>query len=164
MCYTYLVPRVENQPRYDLLDELLTRIHVVRQRPEWRRRLLGGVDQVAAVSTLRVLRAVEQCERAGRAASVGDVAQYMAVEHSTASRTVGSVVASGLLGKSVSAEDQRRCRLTLTDTGRKALAKVARRRQEVIASVIADWPDADVDTLVTLLDRFAADLEHGPGS
>ena len=32
MCYTYMVP----QSRYDDLDELLTRIHVARQRPGWR--------------------------------------------------------------------------------------------------------------------------------
>ena len=75
--------------RYDHLDELLTRLHVARQRPSWRRRLLEG-DPVANVSTLRVLRAVEN---SGDGASVSDVAEYMAVEHSTASRTVGALTA-----------------------------------------------------------------------
>ncbi len=49
--------------RYDHLDELLTRLHVARQRPSWRRRLLDGGNPVANVSTLRVLRAVEQRNR-----------------------------------------------------------------------------------------------------
>ena len=48
-------------------------------------RLLLEGDPVANVSTLRVLRAVEN---SGDGASVSDVAEYMAVEHSTASRTV----------------------------------------------------------------------------
>ena len=93
--YIYIVPR----SRYDDLDELLTRIHIARQRPGWRRRLLEESNQVTSVTTLRVLRAVEQCQQVRGGASVRDVAEYMAVEQSTASRTVASVVASGLLTK-----------------------------------------------------------------
>ncbi|WP_193044236.1 MarR family winged helix-turn-helix transcriptional regulator [Mycolicibacterium baixiangningiae] len=147
--------------RYDHLDELLTRIHVVRQRPEFRRQLLDDIAPVTTVSTLRVLRAVEQCEKGGRGASIGDVADYMAVEHSTASRTVGSVVAAGLLTKTLAPDDQRRCVLVLTDAGRDALAAVTDRRREIVAGVVGDWPDSDVDSLVGLLDRLVTDFEHG---
>ncbi|BBY17659.1 MarR family winged helix-turn-helix transcriptional regulator [Mycolicibacterium litorale] len=148
-------------PRYDHLDELLTRIHIIRQRPEWRRRLLDSVDPVTTVSTLRVLRAVEQCEKSDRGASIGDVADYMAVEHSTASRTVGAVVAAGLLTKSLAPDDQRRCVLMLTEAGRKALAAVTGRRREIVAGVVSDWPDTDVDALVDLLGRLVTDFERG---
>jgi DNA-binding MarR family transcriptional regulator len=151
-------------PRYDHLDELLTRIHSVRQRPAWRRRLIDGPGAVTTVSTLRVLRAVEQRERAGQGASIGDVADYMAVEHSTASRTVAAVVAAGLLTKTTAAEDQRRCVLVLTEHGRKALAEVTDRRRAMVAEMIADCPDRDVDALLGLLDRLAADFERGVGS
>lgn len=144
--------------RYDHLDELLTRLHVARQRPSWRRRLLEG-DPVANVSTLRVLRAVEHAQSAGDGASISDVAEYMAVEHSTASRTVGTVVAAGLLTKAFATDDQRRCVLVLTDVGRKALATVTERRRELVAETIADWPDADVDTLVGLLERLTERFE-----
>lgn len=147
--------------RYDHLDELLTRIHILRQRPEWRRQLLDDIAPVATVSTLRVLRAVEQCEKGGRGASIGDVAEYMAVEHSTASRTVASVVAAGLLNKTLAADDQRRCVLVLTDAGRDALAAVTDRRREIVADVVSDWPDTDVDALVGLLDRLVVDFERG---
>jgi DNA-binding MarR family transcriptional regulator len=146
--------------RYDHLDELLTRIHVSRQRPEWRRQLLHHTAPVTTVSTLRVLRAVEQCEAGGRGASIGDVAEYMAVEHSTASRTVGSVVAAGLLSKTLAPDDQRRCVLVLTDAGRDALAAVTDRRRELVADVVSDWPDTDVDVLVGLLDRLVVGFER----
>ena len=145
--------------RYDQLDELLTRLHVARQRPSWRRRLLEG-DSVTNVSTLRVLRAVEQC---GGGASISDVAEYMAVEHSTASRTVGGVVAEGLLTKAYATDDQRRCVLVLTDVGRKALATVTDRRRELVAETIADWPETDVDTLVALLERLTDRFETSAG-
>lgn len=157
MCYAYKMPH----PRYEHLDELLTRIHLARQRPEWRRRILDGSAQVPSVSTLRVLRAVEQCEVQGRGASIGDVAEYLAVEHSTASRTVGSVVAAGLVTKTLAADDQRRCVLVLTSAGREALAAVTSRRRQLVADVVADWADADVDALVGLLGRLAVDFEAG---
>ena len=148
--------------RYDHLDELLTRLHVARQRPSWRRRLLDG-NTVANVSTLRVLRAVEHAQQTAAGASISDVAEYMAVEHSTASRTVGAVVAAGLLTKEYATDDQRRCVLVLTDVGRKALATVTDRRRELVAETIADWPDADVDTLVALLERLTERFEFSVG-
>ena len=120
MCYAYIVP----QSRYDHLDELLTRIHVARQRPSWRRRLLDEAGPVTNASTLRVLRAVEHCQQVGGGASIRDVAEYMAVEHSTASRTVAATVAAGLLTKTSATDDQRRCELVLSEVGHEALARV----------------------------------------
>jgi DNA-binding MarR family transcriptional regulator len=147
---------------YDQLDELLTRIHVARQRPSWRRRVLDGAGPVTNVSTLRVLRAVEHCQQNG-GASIRDVAEYVAVEHSTASRTVGAAVAAGLLTKTSATDDQRRCVLVLSDVGREALARVTDRRRELVAETIADWPETDVETLVTLLDRLTERFERGAG-
>ena len=155
MCYACLVPR------YNELDELLVRVHTVRQRPGWRRRLIDDSGSVAGLSTLRVLRAVEQKEKSGQGASIGEVAEYMAVEHSTASRSVANVVAAGLLTKTLSPDDQRRCVLVLTDAGRKALSKVTGRRRQMVAETVADWPAEDVDTLVGLLERLVTDFERG---
>lgn len=157
MCYAYLV----SPSRYDHLDDLLTRVFTARQRPEWRRRVLDSTDSVRALSTVRVLRAVERRALSGRAASISDVADDLAVEHSTASRTVSTVVAAGLLTKSPAADDQRRSLLVLTDVGRKTLAQVTARRRDMVTAVVADWPDEQVDTLVTLLDRLADDFERG---
>jgi DNA-binding MarR family transcriptional regulator len=112
-----------------------------------------------------VLRAVEHAQQTGVGASVSDVAEYMAVEHSTGSRTVGAVVAAGLLTKEkqYATDDQRRCVLVLTDVGRKALAAVTVRRRELVAETIADWPDADVDTLAALLERLTERFEFQVG-
>ena len=158
MCYAHIVSR------YSQLDELLVRIHIVRQRPGWRRRLIDASGSVPSLSTLRVLRAVEQREKAGHSASVGEVAEYMAVEHSTASRTVANVVAAGLLTKTHDAEDQRRCVLTLTEEGRNALADVTERRREMVAETVAEWSESDVDKLVDLLEQLVTDFERGVSS
>jgi DNA-binding MarR family transcriptional regulator len=137
------------------------RVHTVRQRPGWRRRLIDDTGTVPSLSTLRVLRAVEQKEKTGQGASIGEVAEYMAVEHSTASRSVANVVAAGLLTKTLSPDDQRRCVLVLTDTGRKALSEVTERRRQMVAETVAEWPATDVDTLVDLLQRLVSDFERG---
>lgn len=112
------------------------------------------------MSTLRVLRAVELRQQSGKGASVGDVADYAAVEHSTASRTVSGVVAAGLLQKTSAVGDQRRCELTLTDRGRRELAKLTARRHQMVAETLADWSDTDLDSLITSLDRLAAAFER----
>ena len=148
------------ESRYGQLDELLTRIHLARQRPAWRRRLLDGSGPVTTVSALRVLRAVEECQRSGDGASVRDVAEFMAVEQSTASRTVAAVVAAGLLTKTSARDDQRRCALVVTDVGRKALSTVTDRRRDLVAEAIADWPEADVETLANLLARLTERFER----
>ncbi|MGV0719685.1 MarR family winged helix-turn-helix transcriptional regulator [Mycolicibacterium elephantis] len=147
------------QSRYDQLDELLTRIAIARQRPSWRGRVLDGSAPVTNPSTLRTLRAVQECQQAGGGASVRDVADFLAVEHSTASRAVTAGVAAGLLTKTFAADDQRRCALMLTDEGRKALATVAERRRDLVAEMVEDWPDTDVDTLVCLLGRLTERFE-----
>ncbi|ORA63293.1 MarR family transcriptional regulator [Mycolicibacterium elephantis] len=147
------------QSRYDQLDELLTRIAIARQRPSWRGRVLDGSAPVTNPSTLRTLRAVQECQQAGGGASVRDVADFLAVEHSTASRAVTAGVAAGLLTKTFAADDQRRCALMLTDEGRKALATVAERRRDLVAEMVEDWPDTDVDTLVSLLGRLTERFE-----
>jgi DNA-binding MarR family transcriptional regulator len=143
------------------LDELLVRVHTVRQRPGWRRRLIDSHGAVRNLSTLRVLRAVEQHEKAGQGASIREVAEHMAVEHSTASRTVASAVTAGLLTKTLAADDQRRCVLVLTDGGRQALAAVTQRRRELVAQTVQGWPAGEVDTLVGLLERLVAGFEAG---
>ncbi|ART68364.1 MarR family transcriptional regulator [Mycobacterium dioxanotrophicus] len=141
------------------LDELLVRVHTVRQRPGWRRRVIDSHGAVRNLSTLRVLRAVEQHEQAGQGASIREVAEHMAVEHSTASRTVATAVTAGLLTKTLAADDQRRCVLVLTEHGRQALAAVTARRRELVAQTVEDWPAGEVDTLVGLLERLVAGFE-----
>ena len=155
MCYTYIVPT-----RYDRLDDALARIRLARQRPAWRNRILSGTDGDTKLSTLRVLRAVEQREEAGDAASVRDIADYLGVDHSTASRTVAGVVACGLLAKSADAGDPRRRALLLTDSGRARLSALTLRRRRAVAQTVADWDTTDVDTLVALLERLADAFER----
>jgi DNA-binding MarR family transcriptional regulator len=157
MCYTYIVPFES----FDHLDDVLARIHAARLRPSWRRRLFEGAGAITSVSVLRALRAVERCEHSGAVASVGVVADYMAIEHSTASRLIGRIVESGLLVKSSAPDDQRRCLLMLTERGRQGLTDITARRRQLVAEAVTEWPAGDLETLLALLDRLADDFERG---
>jgi DNA-binding MarR family transcriptional regulator len=151
MRYTYIV--IDDD--LDELDELLVRIRVAQQRPDWRRRLLSGSAHRLGLSDLRVLRAVERRPEA----SIGDVADDLGIKHSTASRAVTQVVRAGFLVKSSSPGDQRRTSLEVTDIGRQALRDMTARRREMVAEVVIDWMPSDIARLNELLGRLADGFE-----
>jgi DNA-binding MarR family transcriptional regulator len=144
-----------NDATLDDLDDLLVRIRVAQQRPEWRRRLISGSAFQLGLSELRVLRAVER--RSG--ASIGDVAEDLGIEHSTASRAVTHAVGAGFLLKSSSPVDQRRTSLQLTESGWQALQEMTSRRREMVAEVVIDWMPSDIVQLNQLLGRLVDDFE-----
>jgi DNA-binding MarR family transcriptional regulator len=145
---------------FDRLDDLLMRIRLAQQRPGWRGRLLAVSDSVTTLSTLRVLRAIERREQSGKTASVGDVAEYMAVEHSTASRAVSSTVSAGMVMKAYATDDGRRCTLELTGRGRAALAEITEQRRRMVAETVTGWADDDLDTLLNLLEQLAKSFDR----
>lgn len=135
------------------LDDLLAALRLAVQRPEYRRRMLQGLNVPGGITTLRLLRAVEVLCDYG-APSIKDVAARLAVEHSTASRGVEGAVRSGLLRKKPCRDDLRRTRLALTAKGRTLLRKAASRRRELLHEVTEDWQADDVNHLVGLLDAL----------
>ena len=144
---------IETVQRLHDLDDRLASVRVAIQRPEYRRRLLSGLDIPGGITTLRLLRAVQRLG-VEEAPSIRDVATRLAVEHSTASRSVDTAVKAGLLKREACEEDLRRTRLSLTARGRSLLKKGSARRRELLASVTDGWPSEDIDRLVELLDAL----------
>jgi DNA-binding MarR family transcriptional regulator len=156
MWYTYCVGGAH---RLHELDDLLTAVRLAVQRPEYRRRLLRGLDIPGGVSTLRLLRAVEVLSSSG-APSIKDVAVRLAVEHSTASRAVDSALRLGLLSKQPCVDDLRRTRLALTSQGRTLLKQSAERRREVLEEVTEGWAVEDMTRLIGLLDALRSGFDR----
>jgi DNA-binding MarR family transcriptional regulator len=142
----------------DALDEVLVDVRRVLQRPGYRRRLLAAVGGPVELASLRVLRAVERAPSG--APSIGAVADVLAVDPSTASRTVDRCVAAGHLVRVPCAQDRRRSRLELTAAGRAALARVTDARRELLAEVTAAWDPADLEQLTDLLTTLLAGFER----
>ena len=124
------------------------------------RRLWSSAPRGADMSSVLV---VEACARAAGPASVGDVARFADVEHSTASRLVERAVRAGFVERAVCG---RRAALHLTAEGRALRERAVAFRTAWLTGMLDDWPAADVVAFARLLGRFAARVgdRGGPGA
>lgn len=110
-----------------------------------------------APGTLRVLRAVERsADLPGP--FMGDIAESLAVDASTATRLVEQAAREGFLEKRPDTTDQRRVALRLTRRGRSLLTKANKVRHDLLDEVTSDWPAGDLHKLASLLGRLSDDL------
>lgn len=111
------------------------RLRRLWESPALRRRFherMGVAIDPADVRTLRaVAAATDEC-------GVGDVADALGVDGSTASRLLDKAVVAGYLTRGGSRRDRRRSVLALTDTGRDLHRRSLRVREELLAELTAD--------------------------
>lgn len=89
-----------------------------------------------------------------------DLATRCGLDPSTVSRSVSSLVALDLVRRDADPVDGRASLLALTPRGRQCLDDAERWHSGVVAEVLADWTEAEVQQLVTLLRRFTADADR----
>jgi DNA-binding MarR family transcriptional regulator len=137
--------------RLELLDTALGRIRRLWDLPGVKQWFQAHLDLDDVDATMyRTLRAV----RLSDDPSVNGVAATLRVDASTASRFVERAVEAGLVRRSIAAHDRRRSSLELTDAGRARLLDLRDVRLTFLAEVTAEWPAADLATIVDLLDRL----------
>ena len=108
------------------------------------------------------LLVIEACARAsGSEVTVGDVAAFLDVASSTASRLIDRAEQAGLVGRVPSEVNSRRTAIVLTDKGSGLQQRAYRARVAWLGEKLSDWSDDDVATLGRLLSRFATAVEHG---
>jgi DNA-binding MarR family transcriptional regulator len=95
-------------------------------------------------------------QRAGR------LAELLHAEASTISRQSRSLVAHGLVERRADPVDGRACVLAATEEGVRVFEENRALRNRWLASILADWPAPDRDTLTALLDRLTAGIETTP--
>lgn len=143
------------------LDDALVHTRRLLQRPGYRRRLRAALPADVELTVLRVLRAVERLD--ADAPTIGDVAEALVVDPSTASRFVDQAVTQGYLERRPCSSDRRRTRVAVTEVGRDLLAQATTARRDLLAGVTDGWPPADVETLAVLLDRLRAGFDRLEG-
>lgn len=89
-----------------------------------------------------------------------ELAEALGVDLSTVSRQVRDLVRSDLVERSDDPNDQRACRLGLTDDGRALLDRVRQARQAAMRRLLAGWSESDQLTLAHLVGRLADDMER----
>lgn len=142
-----------------LLPDRLTRLELafIRMRRLWeapalRRRFGERLGAHIDPSLARTLHAVSQTK--GDIA-VRDAAAWLCVDASTASRMVDAAVTSGYLERRRSDDDRRRWVVTLTKSGADMLDRVRFARHEILAELVADWPDDDIEQFADMMERLA---------
>lgn len=150
-----------DSPRHDALDDALVTIRRVLLRPGYRARLLEGLPGRVELATLRLLRTVQ---RHDGAPSIGEVAELLMIDPSTASRVVDRAVGSELLERRACTDDRRRARLHLTPRGTELLDRATDRRRELLTEVTADWTEDELDLLVRQLTALIRGFDQLEGS
>jgi DNA-binding MarR family transcriptional regulator len=141
---------------------------LVRLRRLWsasHTRPMAAENPPVEMSSVLVVEACARAAARGRQATVGDVADFADVEHSTASRLIDRAARSGLVVRARSRTDARRTDVRLTGAGHALQQEASAFRLTWLARVLADWPAGDVATFAGLLSRFADQVgDTGPWS
>ncbi|HWC11824.1 MAG TPA: MarR family transcriptional regulator [Acidimicrobiales bacterium] len=118
-------------------------------------------EQLTARAGLSLERAAYPLlRRIGEAETMrtSNVAAALSVDVSTVSRQVKQLELEGLVARQPDPSDRRASVLALTAEGHEALERLRRARQEVLAQVVASWPDEDRAALADLICRLADDM------
>jgi DNA-binding MarR family transcriptional regulator len=90
---------------------------------------------------------------------VSAIAAELDLDASTVSRHVRSLEDRGLLERSTDPADGRASRVAISSRGAAGIEASATRRRELIGSLLADWNDADRESLRRLLHQLSLSLE-----
>jgi DNA-binding MarR family transcriptional regulator len=142
------------------LDEALLRLRRLWSTPPPSLVLETGDGAQVTMSSVLV---VEACARAEGEVGVGEVARFLEVEHSTASRLVDRAVRAGLVSRGPSGADARRVALSLTPAGEGLRERAVGFRLAWLGQVVGGWSPGELAALAEGLSRFAdAVAEVGP--
>jgi DNA-binding MarR family transcriptional regulator len=103
--------------------------------------------------------ALEVIHTLGRA-RMQELALALRVDASTATRTVERLVSSGLAERAPHATDGRGTIVGLTSAGQRTLGLVEERRREALLRVFDHFTPAEVEQLVSLLERLVVSVDR----
>ena len=89
---------------------------------------------------------------------IKDLAARCFLDPSTVSRTVATLVRSGLVERTADPSDGRASVLSLTGTGRRTLTDVTDWADDRLAGALQEWTPEEIATFTALMRRFSADL------
>jgi DNA-binding MarR family transcriptional regulator len=133
------------------LDAALDGLRRHWESPALRAAFHAHLGRPVELSTVRTLRSIE---RAGDGPCVGDIADLLMVDHSTASRMVDTAAAAGLASRTPSPRDRRRTVLALTPAGVDLLDAANAARAALLEELTQGWPPEDLELLTSLLRRL----------
>ena len=134
------------------LDAQLTELIRLARDPRLTERMGAGS---AGDSRLYLLLNLLHDRGPSRAA---DLLDTLAVDQSTLSRQLASLVELGLVQRDSDPTDGRAARIVVTPLGEKTITKARDAWQATLAGLMADWPEGERNALLALLARLSTAL------
>jgi DNA-binding MarR family transcriptional regulator len=134
----------ERRGLMDAFHDLLKAVRLLKQKQP-------------SIAPLGMLAAISRHEPAGNC-HLKELAAEHALDPSTVSRAVATLVRDGLVLRIADPYDGRASTLRLTDRGNTVLDEVRSRYEDQITAALRDWTPEEIATLTTSLNRFANDL------
>lgn len=106
---------------------------------------------VARWRLLSVMQSIGTC-------SQSDLTARTTIGPAAVTRILKDFERDGLIERETSPEDARQTLVTLTDKGRRLVAKTARQREKVLAATFEGFTGSDIDAVNDLLSRMSANL------
>lgn len=132
------------------------------QRGEFARRMIRRLQIDLELAEFQGLGAVFRLRHgtggaAPRAASVGNLAEELAIDPSRASRIAGDLVRKGFVRRRAAQGDGRKSLLELSDAGMAVMKMVKQAKSETTARTFAAWAERDIVAFAGFFTRFAAE-------
>ena len=118
-----------------------------------------AIDSVAPQLDISHLDVLDAMRRIPGEVTVGAIADAMRLDPSRGSRLVAELVGQGLLRREASQIDGRRSVIVRSPAGDKLLGMIHDTKRQVLASVLADWQQEELESFAKLFDKFVGGVE-----
>jgi DNA-binding MarR family transcriptional regulator len=112
----------------------------------------GSAIEPGQMDALELLVTVETCR-------MGDLAEYLRIDPSTATRAVQRLIKDNLAERVEHAGDGRVVAISVTERGRRIHGEVNDRRRAILFSVMNDFEPEERAVLADLLERFTLSVD-----
>jgi DNA-binding MarR family transcriptional regulator len=125
--------------------------------------VLGNMQKarknIPDAASLAVLQVIAGAERDGRQIRPSEIADALDVHRSAVTHQIKALTEAGHMTVAPDPGDGRASLLSLTESGRETVGRLARQGFERFSMFVADWSDDDVLQLADLLEKFLASAD-----
>lgn len=136
------------------IERAMSRIARSMGRRDLGRQIERALGSRVDVSFLQAIGAVDELTGGDEAPTIKDIARFLDVHHSRASRLVRDAIRSGFLMRLASQEDARKSPLALSEKGREIAGAIHAARARHFAARLHDFSRSDRRDLARLLEKF----------
>jgi DNA-binding MarR family transcriptional regulator len=126
------------------------------------RRIIGrtAIANIAPGLEISHLDVLDVMRRIEGEVTVGAIAEAMRIDPSRGSRLVADLVARGILRRDASQADGRRSLVVRTEFGDSLLAEIRAVKRTLLARVLEDWPEDELNAFSVLFEKFVSGFEE----